>query len=73
MACMKALLIVVWSLPLLSVVGAGVISWRFLGIHESGMVEISAMLLAMLVMIAATVVALAVSGIAWATKHNAPA
>lgn len=62
----KIISLVAWIVPLLTVVAAGALCWRYVGVHESGIVEIGTMVLAILLMVAGVTVALAVNGIAQA-------
>jgi hypothetical protein len=67
---MKAILIAAWSHCLLSLVAAAAICWRFLGVREGGLVEIAAMQLATMVMVAGLTLAFAVTGIVRALRGS---
>lgn len=71
MAKMKTILIAAWAIAMVSVILAGALCWRFLGVHESGLVEIGAMVMAIMIMVAGFVLASSITGIALALRQKA--
>lgn len=65
---MKAILIAVWVVALATIAVAASLCWRFLGVHESSIVEIGVMVMATMIMVAGFVLAASVTGIALAWR-----
>lgn len=70
MAKMKAILIAAWVIALATLAVAASLCWRFLGVHEGGLVEIGAMVMATMIMVAGLVLASSVTGIVLALRQQ---